>query len=115
VYDFDRGVIASVLMGLAVDSGSLTRKIKSGAFKIVNEKDGILLLNDLTDVLKEIPRMNRIENRYLCREYIKFRKSYKKYNHKTFLQNLKKNADLFILATQEEDLLSEMFVKLCSK
>jgi hypothetical protein len=56
--------------------------------------------------------MNRLENRYVCREYIKFVKSCAKYDHVKFIQNLKKNKDLFSLVTQEEGKLNELFNKL---
>jgi len=113
VYDIDMGVISSVLSGANSDGGNITKKIKKGEFRIVNENDNVQILNQLTDVLKIIPRMNRIENKYLCREYIKFVKGNKKYKHDVFLQNIKKHKQKFILVTQEEGKLAELFNKIC--
>jgi hypothetical protein len=90
----------------------MARKIKNGTFKIIEEATNIIILNNLTDVLKIVPRMNRIENRYLCREYIKFLRNTNKYNHSKFLSGLKQNKQEFILATQEEGKLVELFTKL---
>jgi hypothetical protein len=112
VYDFDMGVLSSVLNNANVDGSSLVRKIKAGEFRIMDEDKNVTILNHLTDVLKVVPRMNRFENRYLCREYIKFLRSTSKYNHPKFLDNLKKNKKEFILATQEDGKLVELFTKL---
>ena len=112
VYDFDMGVLSSVLNNSNVDGSNLVRKIKAGEFKIVDEDKNVTILNHLTDVLKVVPRMNRFENRYLCREYIKFLRNTPKYNHSKFLDNLKRNKKEFILATQEDGKLVELFTKL---
>ena len=112
VYDFDMGVLSSVLNNANVDGSSLVRKIKAGEFRIMDEDKNVTILNHLTDVLKVVPRMNRFENRYLCREYIKFLRGTSKYNHPKFLDNLKKNKKEFILATQEDGKLVELFTKL---
>lgn len=112
VYDLDMGIISSVLSGVSTDGSNVTKKIKKGDFRIVNEKDNVEILDRLTDVLKVVPRMNRMENKYLCREYIKFVRSAKKYNHDTFIQKLKTNKKQFILATQEDGKLYELFNKI---
>jgi hypothetical protein len=111
VYDFDMGILSSVLSDASVDGGQLARKIKNGTFRIINEQENIKILNNLTDVLKIIPRMNRMENRYMCREYIKFSRTCSKYNHEKFLKNLEKNKDVFALVTQEDGKLKELFNK----
>jgi hypothetical protein len=113
VYDMDMGIISSVLSGVNADGGNTTKKIKKGEFRITNEKENVEILDRLTDVLKVVPRMNRMENRYMCREYIKFVRNAKKYNHAVFIEKLKKNKDRFLLATQEEGKLSELFNKIC--
>ncbi len=112
IYDIDMGIISSVLSGMSTDGGNINKKIKKGEFRIVNEKENVEILDRLTDVLKVVPRMNRMENRYLCREYIKFIRSTKKYNHTAFIEKLKKNKKQFVLATQEDGKLYELFSKL---
>jgi len=111
VYDFDMGVLASVLNDISTDGGNIAKKIKNGTFKVINEEINVRILNQLTDVLKIVPRMNRMENKYLCREYIKFCRTCSKYNHDKFMKNLEKNKEQFKFATQEDGKLKEMFNK----
>ena len=114
VYDIEMNMIAGVLSGNSLSSGaSITKKIKNGEFRIVNEAANVKILDNVTDVLKIVPRMNRYENRYLCNEYVKFIKEKGcNYNHAKFLVFLTKNKEKFVLATQQEGKLSEMFNKI---
>jgi hypothetical protein len=112
VYDFDMGVISSILMDTTQDGGNIAKRIKDGNFRIINEDKNVELLNNLTDVLKVIPRMDRFQNRYVCREYAKFAKSCSKYDHTKFINNLKKNREKFVISTQETNRLKEMFLEL---
>ena len=111
VYDFEITELASILNGNSSCGGSTTRIIKSGEFKIVNEEKNVQILNNITDMLKVIPRMSRFENRYAIREYVKFMRSISNYNHKLFIESLQKNKNKFILATQEGGKLVELFQK----
>jgi hypothetical protein len=112
VYDMDLGFLASVLGNSSSDGGNISKKIKLGEFKIIEESKNVDILNKLTDILKIIPRMDRRQNRYVCGEYVRFLRTEGNYNHKHFLLNLEKNKKQFLLATQEEGKLSEMFKKL---
>lgn len=112
VYDFEITELAAVLMGNSRGGGSVTKLLKAGEFRIINEQKNVDILNCVTDMLKIVPRMNRFENRYAVKEYVKFLRSNNKYDHKSFLAKLQKNKEKFILATQEEGKLSELFEKL---
>jgi len=112
VYDIDLATLATILMGGSVDGSNTVRTIKNGQFKIVDEKFNVSILDYVTDLLKVIPRMARNDNRYTAREYVKFLRTTKTYNHKKFIDNLKKNKKEFILATQEDGKLVELFTKL---
>jgi hypothetical protein len=115
IYDFEISDLAAILMNNTVNTstgGAITKVIKAGNFYIKNESINVQILNQATDMLKIVPRMNRFENRYAIREYVKFLRSNSKYDHKAFLANLQKNKEKFILATQEEGKLSELFEKL---
>ena len=114
VYDFEIGIIAAILSNTTLGSGStITKKIKSGEFAIEDEETNVDILNTLTDILKVIPRMNRFENRYVCSEYVNFRRTEGcSYDHKAFMKKLEANKKQFILATQEQERLSDMFRKL---
>lgn len=112
VYDVDLTTLATILLGCSVDGSNTVRTIKNGQFKIVDEKVNVSILDYLTDLLKVIPRMARNDNRYASREYVKFLRATKTYNHKKFIDNLKKSKKEFILATQQEGKLVELFTKL---
>jgi hypothetical protein len=111
IYDIELSIIAGILTNAGVTSGSgITKKIKTGEFKIQDEEKNVDILNGLTDVLKIIPRLNRYENRYVCSEYVNFRRTVgSSYNHKSFLKNLATNKQKFILATHEQEQLADMF------
>ena len=108
-YDIDISILAAVLSGKTGDSASTIPHIKKGTFKIVNETANVKILDYITDMLKIVPRMTRYENKYVIREYIKFIKKTPKYNHSSYLVKLEKNKKQFILATQEEGLLQDLF------
>lgn len=112
VYDLEISDLAAILFGISSSGSNIIRILKSGDFTISNEAKNVEILNNVTDMLKTVPRMNRYENRYAVREYVKFLRSTSKYDHKTFLTKLQKNKDKFLLATQEEGKLSELFNKI---
>ena len=115
VYDFEISDLAAILMNNSVSNstgGRITKVIKSGDFKITKEQENVEILNKVTDMLKIVPRMNRFENRYAVKEYVKFLRGNPKYDHKAFLAKLQKNKEKFVLATQEEGKLYELFEKL---
>jgi hypothetical protein len=114
VYDIEMSIVAAILSNLTVAGSSVAvKKIKSGELVIENEEQNVSILDDLTDILKFVPRMNRFENRYVCSEYVNFRRTEGcAYDHDEFLKNLEKNKQKFILATQEQERLSDMFRKL---
>jgi len=117
VYDFEISDLAAILMNNSLGNssgggGAITKVIKGGNFQIKSEEKNVEILNKVTDMLKVVPRMNRFENRYAIKEYVKFLRGTSKYDHQIFLTKLQKNKDKFILATQEEGKLSELFEKL---
>ena len=111
IYDIELNIIASILNNISTANGSIIlKRIKSGEFAIQDEEKNVDILNGLTDVLKIIPRLNRYENRFVCSEYVNFRRTAgSSYNHKSFLKNLDKNKQKFILATHEQEKLADMF------
>lgn len=117
IYDIDMATLCSILSNNLSEGGADLTRLKKGKFKILNEEENVKLLNYVTDVIKAIceTRVSRILNRYIVREYIRFvRLKRSKYNHKVFISALKKNKDLFKLATQETDKLLELFES-CTK
>jgi hypothetical protein len=111
-YDIDKAFTASILMNNGADGGNTIRCIKRGDFVIVNEATNVKILDYVTDLLKVIPRQNRVENRYVCREYVKFVRACADYNHERFMKNIAKQKEQFKFVTQEEGKLSDFFYKL---
>lgn len=113
-YDLELSTLGAILNGDNCGSGaSIGVKFKNGSFRIRDEENALVIINQLTDVLKILPRMNRFENRYLCSEYVNFlRSNGSLYNHLHFLTKLQIQKEKFILATQEPGKLNEMFKKL---
>ena len=115
-YDLELGLIASILNNqnivATVGGNGAHRKIKNGTFEIFDEENNVKILDNLTDVLRVVNRQSRIENKYLCSEYISFYRNSKDYNHKLFIKNLKKQKDLLMFAIQESGKLSDFFYKL---
>ncbi len=111
IYDIELNIIASILSNTSSNNGSvISKKIKIGEFTIQDEEKNVDILNGITDILKIIPRLNRYENRFVCNEYVNFRRTAgSSYNHKSFLKNLDKNKQKFILATHEQEQLADMF------
>lgn len=115
-YDFEMCLLSDILMGNQINAkggGTGVRKIKRGEFKVFNESAKKELLDCLTDILKILPRMDRFQNLYVCKEFVKFYNELGKgYIHEKLLKSLEKKKAQFILATQEEGKLVEMFKKL---
>lgn len=110
-YDFDVSVLASILSnGGGITGSQINKKIKNGEFEICDEQKNVKILDNLTDVLKVAPRMDRFQNKYLCTEYISFIKTKgSEYNHKVFLQKLDKKKKELVLSTQESGKLCKIF------
>lgn len=111
-YDLEKSFTASVLMNFSHDGSHINKHIKGGTFEIINEENNVKILDYVTDLLKIIPRQNRVENRYVCREFLNFIKSCPDYNHERFIANMIRVKDQFKFATQQEGRLSDFFYKL---
>lgn len=116
IYDFELSFLASVLHGktTGLRNNSITSVIKKGEFEIKDEPASLDILNKLTDVLNIIPRMDRMQNKYVCDEFVNFVLVRKSYNHSRFLAALQKNKKQFVLATQTEGALQKIFQRLSS-
>lgn len=111
IYDMEHSILAAILCNTTLGSGAnITRKIKNGEFRVHDEETNVKIIDDLTDILNIIPRMSRYENRYVCSEYVNFRRTIGcSYDHKKFMHKLSNDRDKFILATQEQEKLADMF------
>lgn len=113
IYDLEFGVLATILANQIptsrVGSNPTHKKLKTGEFRIIEEANAIKTLDRLSDVLAVLKRQSRQENMYLCAEYVSFYKNSVDYNHERFMKNLNDNKNYFVLATQEEGKLTELF------
>lgn len=109
VYDIEISEVAAIFMNNIGSGGNVIKTVKSGEFKMLDEDANVKILNCVTDMLKIIPRMTRYDNRYAIREYVKFLRSVKKYDHSNFLLRLERNKKKFVTATQGEGKLMNMF------
>jgi hypothetical protein len=116
IYDLEFTVLATILANQIpysrVGNSPITKKIKNGEFKIIEEEHVVKILDQLTDVLSILKRQNRHENFYLCSEYVSFCKNSVNYDHKKFMKKLHDKKKDFILATQEEGKLKQLFEEL---
>jgi len=108
-YDLDISMAATILMNQSIDSSSTTNKIKAGEFSIINEAVNAQIIKNLSAVLDIVPRNNRVQSKYFCREYVKFVRSCAKYDHKDFVGKLSTHVDKVVLATQQNDKLFNIF------
>lgn len=105
IYDLELSTIAGILHGKAE---SIQNVIKKGKFQIKSEEKAIELMAYTTDLLKIIPRQDRTANKKLVNTYIAFvYDNYSTYNHKKFINYLKRNIKkLGLINPSSDDLIS---------
>ncbi len=114
IYDMEVSYIASIFMERTNSSsgGYITNIIKRGEFKIMDHIRGIQTLDICTEVLGILPRMDRYANRTFLSTFLdKYRAWGKVYNHKVFIEFLKKNKNKLILATQDPHEIAKVLEK----
>jgi hypothetical protein len=113
IYDIEMSQLAEILhygISVRVSGPSMVLKqIKTGAFRIKDLPKSKILLDQVTDMLKCVPRLDRASNKALISSYTQFVTTHSKYNHATFIQKLKQNKDLFKLSTQDAEEFSKVF------
>jgi hypothetical protein len=106
-YDIELSQVAEILMNNTCNGNSggshISTLIKRGEFSIDDEKRGTMLLNNITDALKIVKRMDRMSNKMFISSYVNFVNAYDGYDHKQFLANLKLNKDKFKTITHDPE------------
>jgi hypothetical protein len=106
-YDIELSQVAEILMNNTcngnVGGSHVSTSIKKGEFSIDDEQRAIMLLNNITDALKIVKRMDRMSNKMFIASYVNFINSYDGYDHKQFLANLKLNKDKFKTITHDPE------------
>lgn len=89
-YDLEMQTIASVLNNRNASSGGANSIIKNGTFVVKDESKAVRTLDYITDVLKCVPRMDRMSNKFFVGAYIEFlTQNATSYDHKKFCTYLK--------------------------
>lgn len=109
-YDFEISILATILN--SSNRTHIGKSLKNGSFKIIDIKRNTEILDNLTDVLKVINRTSRVENRYLCLEYVNFIRTTTDYHHQNFIKSLVRNQKSLMFVTQEPGKLKEFFKNL---
>jgi len=110
-YDLEVLQIASILHSNTITcvtgNGTISRVIKDGEFNVINESEAIKLFDCITDVLKIIPRLDRMSNKTFVAAYVDYYNSTKKYDHVKFCTILKKHAKELRFVTIDKDSLAD--------
>jgi hypothetical protein len=106
-YDIELSQVAEILMNNTcngnIGGSHISTSIKKGEFRIDDEKRATMLLNNITDALKIVKRMDRMSNKLFIASYVNFVNLYDGYDHKQFLANLKLNKEKFKTITQDPE------------
>lgn len=112
IYDIELLQLAEILMynntSTTFNKNAITKSIKTGEFRVENEKYCVEILNNITDALKIVPRMDRFSNKLFISTYVNHMSVCASYDHSKFLKNLKINKDKFKLSTQDPEEFSKL-------
>lgn len=116
-YDLELSQIASILHKNQAPSNTsgdaITRYIKNGTFRIINEKHAVNILDCITDTLKIIPRLDRMSNRNFVSAYVDYMTSRgAQYNHAKFLTILKKHVSELKFVTADKSVVMDFLMTL---
>lgn len=114
-YDLEIQQVASILHKNCISvigaNNAISKVIKSGEFNIVNEKQAVVLFDYITDILKIIPRMDRISNKVFVSAYVDFINS-TNYNHAKFCTILKKHSKELRFVTADKDTVADFLKRI---
>lgn len=112
IYDIEMLQLAEILMynstSYTFNKNNISKAIKTGTFRVENEEYCVKVLNNVTDSLKIVPRMDRHSNKLFIATYVNHMKNCMSYDHVKFLKNLKANKDKFKLSTQDPEEFSKL-------
>ena len=112
VYDLELGALASLLYGYIGMSCNVLRVIKRGEFEIKNVDKCISILDNITEILTIIPRLDRNANRTFVSAYLAFvSTNYDGYDHAKFRAYIKKHKDTLQFVNADKDMIADFFLK----
>ena len=119
-YDLEIQQVASILhnltlSGLSAGGGSrISKVIKTGQFNVLDEQKAITIFDYITDVLKIIPRMDRMSNKLFVSAYVDLINStmcYEKH-HAKFCEALKKHVKELKWVTADKDTVADFLKRI---
>lgn len=116
-YDLEISQIASILhknqAPTHTGGDTIIKYIKNGGFRIINEKLALTILDNVTDALKIIPRLDRISNKNFVSAYVDYMNSRgATYNHTKFMVSLKKNVQQLQFVTADKSVVMDFLMTL---
>lgn len=115
-YDLEIQQLSAILhrgaIGHHPSDNKMSKVIKSGEFNVLNEQQAIITLDYITDVLKIIPRLDRMSNKLFISAYVDYLNVTKNYNHAKFCEILKKHAKELRFVTIDKDSLADFLKRM---
>jgi hypothetical protein len=109
-YDLEMQTIASVLNNRNASSGGANSIIKNGTFVVKDESKAVRTLDYITDVLKCVPRMDRMSNKFFVGAYIEFlTQNATSYDHKKFCTYLKSHKQKLTFVNGDKENIFSFF------
>ena len=94
--------------------GGVSKVIKKGQLTVKNLKESQVMLDQITDALKIVPRMDRASNSAFIHSFSMFTLT-KGYNHLRTLKFLKENKSRLTFATQDPEEFNKLFHSMYEK
>ena len=116
-YDFEISQVASLLMYQKIDKtnggcDSMSRIIKRGMFTITNEKEAVKIMDNLTDLLNIVPRLDRLTNSVFISACVDYYNTTKDYNHSKFCDKIERYKDDLKFVITEKSAVINFFKKM---
>lgn len=109
-YDLEVQTVASILNNRNASTGGANTIIKNGTFVVKNEAKAVQVLDYVTDVLKCVPRMDRMSNKFFVGAYIEFlTQASSSYDHTKFCNYLKQNKQKLTFVNGDKDNIFSFF------
>lgn len=109
-YDLEVQTVAAILNNKNASSGGINANIKNGTFLVKDEAKAVKTLDYITDVLKCVPRMDRMSNKFFVGAYIEFlTQNAASYDHKKFCTYLKTHKQKLTFVNGDKDNIFSFF------
>ena len=109
-YDLEVQTVAAILNNRTASGGGINANIKNGTFVVKNEQKAVKTLDLVTEVLKCVPRMDRMSNKFFVGAYVEFlTQAGSSYDHAKFCNYLKQNKQKLTFVNGDKDNIFSFF------